>query len=178
MTRDQRGFTLVEMPIALAIGALIALGAAISIFQVMESSPLVVDRFTTTRSVQNAAHWISRDAESAENVRVDDLVSPDFLALEWTVYSFDEDPSIYHTVTYSFVGLSQGVGKLQRYHWSSDGINETTVVAEHVYYDPADPTNTSKASYQDSQLTVKIASRFRDSSGSKEYIIVRRPNLF
>lgn len=178
MKRGQRGVTLIELQVAITIGALIAIAATISTIQLMKYSSSVTDRMTAIRHVENAGYWIARDAETAGNVTVDGLTFPNFMVMTWTVYGYDGAPSVHHSVTYAFADFSQGVGKLKRTHWSSGGANETTLISEYIYYDVADPSNTSKASYQSSELAVTLTGRYGSATRSKVYTIVRRANFF
>ncbi|MEE8618602.1 MAG: hypothetical protein V3S84_00560, partial [Dehalococcoidales bacterium] len=69
------------------------------------------------------------------------------------------------------------VGKLKRSHWSSAGVNEQTLVAEYIYFNPEDPDNTTKASYQNSVLNIQLTSLFGETIETREYKINLRPNL-
>ena len=83
----------------------------------------------------------------------------------------------YHSVSYFFEGLSDGIGKLKRNHWSSAGASEETLVAAYIYYDPADPENTSKLTYQSPVLTVRLIALYEEARETREYKVIRRPNL-
>jgi len=176
MKQSERGFTLIETLVGIAILALIAGAATMATFQVINVTKSSNDHITAVRQVQNAGYWISRDALMAENVIVDDLTPPDFLILNWTEWGYDED-STYHSVRYSFQDLSDGIGKLRRTYWSSAGINEEILVAEYIYYNPGDSDNTTKASYPSSVLTVQIAASFEEANETREYRVWHRPNF-
>jgi prepilin-type N-terminal cleavage/methylation domain-containing protein len=171
-----KGFTIIELAVALAIITLVSGAAAVATFQVFHGSGRNNDHMTAVREVQNAGYWISRDAQMAQSVTADNLTPPDFLILNWTEWDEAGEP-IYHSVTYSFIDLTDGIGKLKRSHWSSAGANEQTLVAEYIYYNPADPDNTSKASYQSPLLTVRLTSLFAGVKETREYRIIRRPTL-
>ena len=175
--RDQRGFTLIELLVVMAIAALIAGAASMTTFQGINVTKRSNDRMTVIRQVQNAGYWISRDAQMAEQIIVDDdPETPTFLTLTWTDWGYEELYEIYHSAVYSFQDLSDGIGKVQRTHWSSTGANEQTLVAEYIYYNPDDPDNTTKASYQSPVLTMQIAASFGEAEEIKEYKVYRRPN--
>ena len=130
--RDQRGFTLIELLVALAIVALIAGAAVMTMFQVINVTKSSNDRMTVIRQVQNAGYWISHDTLMAQSVVVDDdPETAEFLILTWTEWGYGED-STYHSVTYSFQDLSDGIGKLKRTYKVGDGEGETTLVAEYI----------------------------------------------
>ncbi len=178
MIKKQHGFTLVDLQVTIAIVSLMVFAGAISASQIVKYAPATTNRMVAVREVHNAGYWISRDAESAEKVTVDGLTYPAFIVMEWTIYGYDGEASIYHTVTYSFAGMSNGVGKLVRTHSSSAGENTQTLISDNIYYNPADPANSSKASYQNLKLAVKLTSQYGDSIKSREFEVLRRPNFF
>lgn len=177
MKLGERGFTIVEMAVALAIIALLGSAASMATYQVIHGTERSNSQMTTMRQVQNAGYWISRDAQIAESIKTDGLTYPDFIFIAWTERDYQSD-DIHHSATYYFDGLSGGVGKLMRHHWSSAGLDEETLVAEYLYYDPGDPANTSGASYQSPVLTVKLVSLFGDDREIREYKISRRTNFY
>lgn len=176
---DQRGFTLIELLLAIAIAALITGAATMAMFQVINITKSSNDHLTVIGQVQNAGYWISCDALMAENVIVDDdPQTAGFLFILWT--EWDEGGkkfSIYHLVTYSFEDVAGEIAKIKRTHWSSAGTDEQTLVAEYIYYNPDDPDNTTKASYQSPVLTMRIAASLGEAEETKEYRIYRRPNF-
>jgi len=175
--RDQGGFTLIELLVVMAIAALMVGAASMTTFQVTDITRRSNDHMTAVRQVQNAGYWISRDALMAEQVIVDsDPETADFLTVLWTEWGYGED-SIYHSVIYSFQDLSQGIAKLKRTHWSSAGANEQTLVAEYIYYNPDDPDDTTKVSYQSPVLTMQITASLGEAKETKEYRVCGRPEF-
>jgi prepilin-type N-terminal cleavage/methylation domain-containing protein len=172
----QRGFTFIEVAVATAIIALIASAATMTTFSVLRDTGRTNDRMTAVRQVENAGYWVSRDTLMADRVCTENLTPPDFLILDWTDWGYDED-SIYHSVTYSIEDVSGGIGKLKRTHQDSEGTNEQMLVAEYIYYNQSDPSNTSDVSYQNPLLTLKIASVLGDAQETREYKVYRRPNF-
>lgn len=176
MKQGEKGFSLVELIIAVSIIALISGAAAIATFQVCKGTGHSNSYITAVHQAQNAGYWISRDAQMAQSMTTDNLTPPDFLVFSWTVWDENNDP-IYHTATYFFKDMSDEVGKLKRRHWSSDGVNEETLVATHIYYATDDPANTSNISYQDSILTVQLTTLSEKIMETREYRIHHRPNF-
>ena len=177
MRYSERGFTLIELAVAVAIIALIGSAAAATTFQVIRGSQSGNNRMTAVRQVQNAGYWIGRDVQMAESVDADGLSFPDFIVLNWTERDYSGGDSIYHSVSYFFEDLSDDIGKLKREHWSSAGANEQTLVADYIYYDPDGPDNSSKVSYQSPVLTLQLTAISGDAFETREYRIQRRPNL-
>jgi len=173
MRQGERGFTSVELLVATAIIALIAGGATMTIAQAFEGTERNNNHVTAVNQVQNAGYWISHDAQMAAIVDTDNLTPPDFLILKWTDWGYDED-SIYNSVTYSIEAVSEGIGKLKRRHQDTAGTDEQILVAEYVYYNPADPDNTTKATHDRPVLTVKLVSIFGGAEETREYKIFCR----
>ena len=176
MKQGEKGFSLIELIVVTAVIALIAGAATMTVFQVVKSTEGSNDRMTAGNQVQNAGYWINRDAQMAESVTTDNLTPPDFLILKWTDWGYDED-SIYHSVVYSLENVSGSIGKLKRTHQDSVGTDEQLLVAEYIYYNPNDPDNTTKASYESGVLTMQLVAVFGDAEETREYRIYCRPNF-
>ena len=180
MKRGERGFTFIELLVVMAIVALIAGAATMSIFQVINVTRSTNDHMTVIRQAQNAGYWISRDALMAEHMIVgDDPETTFFLKLTWTEWGFGED-SIYHSVTYSLQDLSGGIGKLVRQYLIYDDLgveigNTTTFVAEYIYY--TDDLENTMVEYTNLVLTAQITALFGEATETKEYKIWPRPNF-
>ncbi len=176
MKLGEKGYTLIELLVAITIMVLASGAAGAAIFQIFRNTERNNDHLTAVHQVHNAGYWISRDAQMAQSVTTDNLTLPDFLVLSWTEWDAAGDP-IYHSVTYSFEDLADGIGKLKRNHWSTAGADEYTLIAQYIYYDPDDVDNTSKASYQSPVLTVQLTALFEETLETREYRIAHRPNF-
>ena len=166
----------VEVIVVIGIMALVAAAMTMSVFQMTTGTEQSSSYITAVRQVQNAGYWISHDGQMAESVDTDNLTPPAFLILKWTDWGYDSD-SIYHSVVYSVENVFEGVGKLRRTHEDSEGTSEETLVAEHIYYNPGDPGNTTKASCDGCVLTAKIVAMFGDVEETREYKIYPRPEF-
>ena len=176
MKQGEKGFTLVELLVATTIIVLASGAAGAATFQVFKGTERNNNYMTAVRQVQNAGYWISRDAQMAQSVTADNLTSPDFLILNWTERDYADEPT-YHTATYFFQDVTDGIGRLKRSHWSSAGANEETLVAEYIYYDPDDLDDTSKADYQAPALTVQLTAVYDEAMETREYRISCRSNF-
>ena len=173
----ENGFTVVEVVVACAIAAVLGSVGVMSVFQTTRSVAASEAQLVAVHQLQNAGHWIGRDVQTAENVVIDDLEYPNFLVLTWTEQDFDGGDPVYHAATYSFEGLTGGIGMLKRNHWSSAGADDDLLVARSVYYDPDDPGNTSSASYQDPTLTVTLRTIFGGVTETRTYSYLQRPDF-
>jgi prepilin-type N-terminal cleavage/methylation domain-containing protein len=175
MRKGEKGYTLLELIVATTIIVTITGAASIAIFQVSKGTEVNNIHLTAVRQVQNAGYWICRDARMAQSIETDNLTPPNFLVCNWREWDEDNE-EIFHTATYFFADLADGTGKLQRTHWSSAGVNQQTLIAEHIYYAPGDP-DTSQASYQAPVLTLQLTSLVDDAMEMREYRIKHRPNI-
>jgi len=177
MKSSERGYTLVELLIAITIIVMVAGTAGAAIFQVLKNTERNNDHIAATRQVQNASYWISRDTQIAVSVTAaGNLTLPDFLSLSWTNWD-DDGNSIYHSANYTFEGLTDGLGKLKRNYGSSAGASEETLVAQYIYYDPDDVDATSNTSYENPVLTVTLTALIEGTMETREYKITRRLGL-
>ncbi len=134
LNKNQRGFTLVEVIIVLAIIGIVIGAATMTIVQVINGSSSTSNHMIAIRQVQNAGYWVSRDVQMAQSV-APALDSDGFpLTLTWTDRDGDD-----HQVVYSLVDMPGGLAKLQRQHTCVPlGLDMTIIVAEFI--DP-DETN-------------------------------------
>jgi len=68
MKPSERGFTLIELSVVIAIVALIVIAANMSIFQVVKGTERSNDQLTAIRQVQNAGYWISHDTQMSQSI--------------------------------------------------------------------------------------------------------------
>ncbi|MBL7166722.1 MAG: type II secretion system protein [Dehalococcoidales bacterium] len=177
MRRSEKGFTVIELVIACTIAAVLGSVCTMSVFQATRSIGASESHLVTVHQLRSASDWIGRDVHTAENVIVDNLEYPNFLVLTWTEQDYIGDDTVYHAVTYFFEGLTEGIGTLKRNHSSSAGTDDNVLVAQSLYYDPDDPGSTSSTSYQDSVLTVKLCAALGDSTETRTYSYVPRPDF-
>jgi len=134
--KSQRGFTLVELMLAIAITGVITGGITMTLFQVFDGSARTSNHMTAVRQVQNAGYWVSYHAQMAQDiVTVDDPATPgvtEFLALTWKD-RYDDD----HQVVYSLENRpSSSLRNLQGVHYINGEESDRTPVFEFIDPDP------------------------------------------
>ena len=177
MKASGKGFTFVELIIAMGITFLITLASTTALFQIFGATDRNNNRLTVARQTENAGFWISRDAQRAQGVSTSNLTAPDILLLNWMQWDASGNP-IYYSARYSFDNITAAnIGRLKRYYWNSLGDNQTTLVGINLYYNPSDSENSSMVSYQSPVITVRLTAIVDKARETREYRIKRRPNV-
>jgi len=85
--KDQKGFTLPELLITVAITGLIASFLGTAIYQIITVTEYGNDRAIATHELQNTAHWVSRDGQMASTASGGSeltLILPDDSSITYT----------------------------------------------------------------------------------------------
>lgn len=132
--KDERGFTLVELMIAIVLSTIIMLGGGEMLRQLIVVSAQKTDETVAIVQVQNAGFWIGQDAIQAQTLACFDPVTDPqkrLLSLSWT--DWDGTP---HNVIYSVIDRSDELGgdlwDFMRYDSATD---ETILISE--FLDPS-----------------------------------------
>ncbi|MCD6391456.1 MAG: prepilin-type N-terminal cleavage/methylation domain-containing protein [Dehalococcoidia bacterium] len=142
LKKDQRGITLIELVIAIALTGVITAAITMSIFQVFNMNTRTSNHMAAVSHVQQAGKLVREDIMKAQNVDTgDDPGTPELelLTLTWK----EGGTEIPHEVIYTLEDMSSGEFKiLWRYYYINPDINpdpvSTTKVAEYI-----DPDQTS-----------------------------------
>ena len=147
LLKNQRGFTLIEMLIAIAIGGAIAGAGSMATRQVVTETTRNNNHEIAVRQVQNAGHRVTRDTQMAQTVddtrTTNDDDSITILLLTWEDWDEDVEDEIdadEYQVEYKLVAVDVDgviVTKLQREHYTNrvdESIlpDATTYVAKYI----------------------------------------------
>ena len=129
MKQGERGFSYVDLLVAVAIMALISWAAAAATFQVFKGTEHNSNHLTAVRQVQNAGYWITHDAQMAQTVIADNLTPPDFLILSWR----EEGSGDTYQITYTLENMpGSNMKKLMRNQRIRGKGTTTTFVARYI----------------------------------------------
>jgi len=186
MLKNQRGFTLIEVLIAVAIGGAIAGAGSMATRQVITETNRNNNHEIAVRQVQNAGHWVTRDTRMAQIVddtrTTNDDDSITILILTWEAWDEDPvdeiDPDEYQVVY--FLEEVEGVLKLKREHYTNRTANPdpdaTTYVAKYI---DSDQTSCEFVDPPTPMLTFTVTATvgggsLQDGSETRIYEIVHR----
>jgi prepilin-type N-terminal cleavage/methylation domain-containing protein len=127
INKNQKGFTLMELVVAIAITGIISGGITATMFQVFVGSARTSNHMIAVRQVQNAGYCVSLDAQMAQTVVLARDTDGFPLQLSWT----DWDDNKVYQVTYTLEDMTGGSKQLQRSH-SSDGTTDTDIIAQFI----------------------------------------------
>ena len=177
INKNQRGFTLIEIMIAIAITALITSGITTAIFQMFSINTRSTNHMTAVREVQNAGYWVSHDAQMAISVELaegqpgypaESPVNTKF-PLTFTWREWDNNDT--HTVVYTLESGGEPMW-LKRSHFINGDVTETNVAQ---YIIPGVPQ--TNAEFTDGVLTLTVTATVGETSETRVYEIIPRPSL-
>lgn len=168
INKNQRGITLVELLVAVAITGIITGGITMTIFQVFGGNERTSNHMTAVRQVQNAGYWISHNTQMAQDIVTGD--DPTGTGFPLTLTSTDWESGDVHQVIYTLLVNN----KLQREHYTNLNLDATTIVAQYI-----DPDQTSCV-WDDAEgkLTLTVTatvSGWKSASETRIYEVIPRP---
>lgn len=167
--KDQRGFSLIELVIVIALTGLITAAITMTIFQVFNMNTRTANRMAAVSQVQHAGKLVSEDIQEAQPDKIyDNPAGGEFLILGWTAQDDTE-----YEVKYTLVDMSGGLKILWREHYINSTPDSTTKVAE--YINP-DQTKT-KCDWDDVNkiLTFTVTATVGGQSETRVYEVKPRP---
>jgi len=164
--KNQRGFSLIELLIVIALAALVTAGITTTVFQVFNMNSRTANRMAAVSQVQNAGKLVSEDILEAQSDKIV-VNSPDgeFLILGWTAQN-----GTAYAVNYTLESMPSGEFKiLWRKHYTDSVLDSTTKVAEYI-----DPVQTSCVPVDDA-LKFQVTATVGDESETRVYEVEPRP---
>lgn len=164
---NQKGMTLVELLIAIAVAGLVVAVVAAIMFQLFGVSDRTSDHVVSYNQVQNAGYWISHDAVQAQEV--DDTSG--LVTLDWV----DWDGNA-HQVIYTLQDASDGLKQLRRSYYTKDSgqtdfeHQNTIVVAQYI-----DSSTTCDWDEDERVLTLVVTAQVGDQTATRTYKVEPRP---
>jgi prepilin-type N-terminal cleavage/methylation domain-containing protein len=181
--KNERGFTLVELLVAIPIIGLLGLAAGAVLIQLLHSDR-VTDRMVAVRQAQAAGDRVSQDGVQAQYVTFgDDMTDGDgFLVLTWSGEWVDDSGDYVRrteSVTYTMVSDHE-LYNLERHEVSSVKVGAAPTVPTDVISTVAQHLDVSQMScqWEDTENTVfsfKVVSTVGAKTEERTYNISPRP---
>ena len=164
--KDQRGLTLIELVIVIAITGLITAGITMTIFQVFDMNTRTTNRMVAVSQVQHAGKLVSEDIlEAHPDMIRDNPPGETFLVLGWTAQN-----GTVHAVNYTLEYMPASEFQiLWREHIIDGVVDSTTKVAEHI-----DLVQTSCV-WAGGVLTFEVTATVGEQSETRIYKVKPRP---
>ena len=160
LKKDQRGLTLIELIIVIALTGIITAGITMTIMQVFNMNTRASNRMTAVSQVQHAGKLVSEDILGARTVDTES----EFLKLTWT--EIGEATNYTHTIIYSLEDSEL---------WRSESINggnsTVTRVAEHI-------DDETSCDWDGEVLTFKVVATVGEQSETRIYEVKPRPGSY
>jgi len=148
-----KGFTLIELVVALGVGTVILFGVVGSLFMILREVPDLREDVVAIADIESAAHWLTRDVAMGRDTDLVDSAPPVAqMTISWSdlTKAAEEEGTVLHSVTYTW---SSETGELERNY---NGV--TTIVGTHL-------TNAG-FSFTNRSVTVTLTSSISEGSGS------------
>ncbi len=164
--KDQRGLTLVELMIAIALAGIVTAGITMTVAHLFSGSTRTSNHMTAIRQVQSAGYWVSQDAlQAQEEPVIGENPATNFLTLTWT----DSATGNNTTVIYTLVDMPSGESTRLQRRRSVEGVPTVTYVAQYI-----DPGETS-CSWNATRLVFRVTANVGGQSETRVYEVKPRP---
>ena len=106
---NQKGFTLIEILVAMLVGGMITAGVITAVFQIVYGAGEIKRESVALADIDNAAHWLTRDVVLGQSTDlVDGAPQVSQMTLTWndSTWWAEQEESISHYVTYTYSGTA------------------------------------------------------------------------
>jgi len=170
MKLNESGLTAIELILGIAITALIATAATMTIFQIISSSQRTSNWTMAIRQAQSVGYWVSQDVITAQSITIGDVpetAEVEFITVQWK----DWETGDTHDIRYVWLDSIDSLKKIRRDQLSRDrnGVeinNKTTLVADNIY--------SASFLWQDDAWRLSVEARSGTKSVTREYEINQR----
>jgi prepilin-type N-terminal cleavage/methylation domain-containing protein len=168
MWKGQRGFSLIELLVAIPIAALISTAATGAIFQIFTGYRAGND-IVAFRQLQTVGDCLSNDALQAQDV-ADTWVQPDDRGFPLTLTWTDWDNDI-HQVVYDLIDMPSGTLKQLQRQETVNGDTSSRIVGQYL------DGSASQISYDASAVKVifQVTATVGEQTASRVYEVKPRP---
>lgn len=106
---NQKGFTLIEILVAMLVGGMLMAGIVTAVFQIVYGAGQIREESVALSDIDSAAHWLTRDVvlgQSTDLVNGAPQVSQMTLTWNDSTWWAEQEESIAHYVTYTYSGTA------------------------------------------------------------------------
>ncbi len=171
MKPGEKGYTLIELLIAITIMAMASAAAGAGIFQIISNTERNSNHMAAVLALQNADQRISQDAQTAQSVTADNLTPPDFLVLSW----IDGNSGDEYQITYTLENMpGSALKELRRNQSVNSSANATALVAQYIDSNPAKTSCNLTGGILSLTITTIVGNGASIASETRTYQIVPR----
>ncbi len=173
MKPGEKGFTLVELLVAIPIMALVSFAAGEVIFQVLRNTEHNSNHMAAVLQLQNAGNRITSDIAKAQTITTANLTLPNFLVLNWIDSTSGDD----YQVTYTLENLPGSTLKQLKRNQSTNGsANTTALIAQYIDSSPQKTSSELSGGVLTLTITATEGAGATKDSETRTYQIVPRPD--
>lgn len=172
MRRQEKGFGLTSLAVAVAIAALIAAGAGMTTIQVIKGTERNEHHARVTQQAHIFGRWFSRDALMAENITAGDdpgTVDDEFITIYWKEWISGDT----YNIRYILLDDVDSLKKVQRNQVKRD---KDGAVTENITSPVAYSLYSANLSKQDNTWILSLETRSGQKSSIQEYRATKRLN--
>jgi len=172
MRRQEKGFGLISLAVAVAIAALIAAGAGMTTIQVIKGTERNEHHARVIQQAHIFGRWFSRDALMAENITASDdpgTVDDEFITMYWKEWISGDT----YNIRYIWLDDVESLKKVQRNQVKRD---KDGAVTENITSLMAYSLYSANLSKQDNTWILSLETRSGQKSSLQEYRATKRLN--